>query len=396
MTQEQQDLVKKLTNWWKHRVNQIFVYSGSAGTGKTTIIEYFAEEMGLRKNDFICCALSGKAVSVLALHGLNAKTIHSLIYKVIYAPVYGEDGKPELNPNGDQKYRYQFVKRDKLESDYKLIVVDELSMVSDDLMEDIMSFNIPIIGMGDLNQLPPVFGSSSYMLHPNFILTKIMRQAENDPIVWLARRVLDGYPLQEGTFGQSEVRRTIDLDKRLYTDYDITICATNYTRDVFNHAIRRNIFHIRNDTPVIGDRVICRQNDWDRSSGGLYLTNGTTGTIMDIDEEHTDHIRYTIDFSPDYDPDDPFIGIELDRKYFDAPIGEKKLFGITKYLKFEYAYMITTHLSQGSQYPTVLFVDENFGSLDMHKKLRYTAITRAMKKITIILSPYFMHEWMYN
>ena len=80
LTGEQKTLVTKLKRWYKEQAKQIYIYSGRAGTGKTTVVKYFIEEMGLELRDVVCCALSGKAVTVLASHGLQAKTIHSLIY----------------------------------------------------------------------------------------------------------------------------------------------------------------------------------------------------------------------------------------------------------------------------------------------------------------------------
>lgn len=396
LTNEQVQLGIELKQWWNHRANQIYVYSGKAGTGKTTVVKYFLQEIGLKNDDIICCALSGKAVTVLSSHGLPAKTIHSLIYVPMMVDVLNEDGTPAVKPNGEVKKKLQFVKKHVLDKPYKLIIVDELSMVNDDLMADLMSFDVPIIGMGDLNQLPPIFGISSYMLRPNFFLTKIMRQAENDPIVYLANNVLEHKPFIEGHYGKSEVRRSIPLDERLWLDYDIALCAKNSTRDLFNRGIRKDILGIASDEPVPGDRIICRQNDWSRSIQGMYLTNGTTGSIYDIDEERTTKNKLILDFIPDFNVDEAFLNVEADHKYMNSTWMERKEAGLTQYLKFEYAYMITTHLSQGSQYPSVLYLDEQFSwDRDTQCKLRYTAITRAMTRISIVLSTAFLNPWKY-
>lgn len=393
-TTEQQLLIKELKNWWNLKQRQIYVYSGKAGTGKTTIVKYFIQEIGLENRDVICCALAGKAVTVLASHGLEAKTIHSLIYYPALVDALDEDGNQIVKANGEVKKKLIFAKKERLDYDYKLIVVDELSMVNDELMNDLLSFGIPIIGMGDLNQLPPIFGISSYMIHPNFVLTKIMRQAEGDPIVFLANRVLDHLPLYEGNYGRSNVIRTIDLGRNLLTDYDITLCARNSTRDIFNDGVRYDLLGRRSRMPVIGDRVICRQNNWDRVLNGIYLTNGTTGTVVDIDEEHCTKSKIYIDFSPDYDPESAFNDVDIDRNYILSSYPERKEAGLTQSTKFEYAYMITTHLSQGSQYSSCLFIDEPFGGdRDTKQKLRYTAITRAINRIDIVLSPAFLNPW---
>jgi exodeoxyribonuclease-5 len=80
----------------------------------------------------------------------------------------------------------RFILKDKLDDDIKLIIIDEAAMVNDKMREELLSFGIPVIFLGDHNQLPPVIGKSSMLDKPDFILTKIMRQAENDPIVYLS------------------------------------------------------------------------------------------------------------------------------------------------------------------------------------------------------------------
>ena len=394
LTTEQRELQRELKHWWSSNQRQIFVYSGRAGTGKTTMVKIFIKEIGLEMKDVVCCALAGKAVTVLASHGLQAKTIHSLIYRPTLVDVLDENGEKALKENGETKKKLTFVKKETLDYPYKLIVVDELSMVNDEMMGDLLSFNIPVIGMGDLNQLPPIFGISSYMIHPNFVLTRIMRQAEGDPIIWLANRVLDHMPIAEGSYGRSNVVRKVDLGRNLLTDYDITLCARNITRDIFNDGIRKIILAKKSKMPTFGDRVICRQNAWDRCLDGVYLTNGTTGTIVDIDEEHCTKNKLVIDFAPDYNPQMAFQGIEIEKSYIINDYTYRKDAGLTTNLKFEYSYMITTHLSQGSQYNSCLFVDEPFGGdRETRQKLRYTAITRAISRIDIVTSSAFLYPW---
>jgi exodeoxyribonuclease-5 len=396
LTSEQRELQKELKHWWDEKQRQIFVYSGRAGTGKTTMVKLFIEEMGLELKDVVCCALAGKAVTVLASHGLQAKTIHSLIYRPTLTDVLDENGEKVLKENGEPKKKLSFVKKENLDYDYKLIVIDELSMVNDEMMQDVLSFGVPVIGMGDLNQLPPIFGISSYMIHPNFVLTKIMRQAEGDPIVYLANRILDHLPISEGAYGRSNVLRKVELGRNLLTDYNITLCARNMTRDIFNDGVRYVLLKRKDRTPKFGDRVICRQNAWDRCLDGIYLTNGTTGTIVDIDEEHCTKNKLVVDFAPDYNPEMAFQGIEIDKSFIMGDYIYRKESGLTTNLKFEYSYMITTHLSQGSQYNSCLFIDEQFGGdRETRQKLRYTAITRAIKRIDIVTSSAFLSPWAY-
>ena len=116
--------------------------------------------------------------------------------------------------------------------------------------------------MGDMNQLPPVFGESTILTNPDHILTQIMRQKENDPIVYLSQMVLHGMPLFEGKYGLSEVVREIEADERLIKDYDQILCNTNKLRVDLNNHIRENILGRPANKPVIGDKLVCCQNNW--------------------------------------------------------------------------------------------------------------------------------------
>ena len=53
------------------------------------------------------------------------------------------------------------------------------------------------------------------------------------------------------------------------------------------------------------------------------------------------------------------------------------------YDTFEFAYAITVHLSQGSQYDNVFYFKERMGFSDFSRKLDYTAITRAKHGLII-------------
>ena len=68
-----------ILEWFKNKNKQVFVLSGYAGTGKTTLINYIINELNL--GDKIAFATpTGKAASVLIQKGSLASTIHHLIY----------------------------------------------------------------------------------------------------------------------------------------------------------------------------------------------------------------------------------------------------------------------------------------------------------------------------
>lgn len=385
LTEEQTNLVKKLTDWYKHSSRQWFSYSGAAGTGKTTVIRAFIEELGLQR--YIACAFVGKAVTVLSRQGLPASTIHSLIYHVSWIPVMDEKGEPVLNKDGNPKMKVVFSLKNELPGDLQLIIVDEATMVNDDLAKDILSFGIKTVFIGDNNQLPPVFGVSSVMLNPDFWLTKIMRQAENNPIIYLSQRVLKNLPLQYGIYGKSRVIPSVTLDET-YTRYDAIIAGKNKVRDDINEYIRYNIKGVTSRLPVIGDKLICRQNDWDRSiEGNIYLTTGMTGIVTDIHRSLGGNKFMSIDFLPEIS-DEEFFNLQLDTQYIRMNYEDRRNYGFSRYEKFEYGYCVTCHACQGSQFDNVLFINQWFHDADLTKKIQYTAITRAIESIDIASSVY--------
>ena len=380
LTSEQQDLVSRLCEWYRNSDQQTFSYTGAAGTGKTTVIRAFIEELHIKK--YVACAFVGKAVTVLSRQGLPASTIHSLIYNVGWIPVKDDDGNPVLKEDGTPKMKVEFALKSHINGHPQLIIVDEATMVNDDLAEDILSFGIKTVFIGDCNQLHPVFGISSVMLYPNFRLTKIMRQAEGNPIVYLSQRVLKRQPLIPGNYGQSRVLQSLQLHDN-FREYDTIIAARNSERDRINNHIRHNVLKIRSPYPVMGDRLICRQNDWSRSlEGDLYLTTGMTGTVLSVDRSLGGSRFMSIDFKPDISRDE-FYNLPLDMNYIKLDYEDRKLYGFSHYEKFEYGYAVTCHACQGSQYDRVLYLCQWFHDADLTTKVNYTAITRAVECIDI-------------
>jgi len=386
LTQGQAELLDRISRWFRDNIRgttsayrhpQWFAYSGAAGCGKTTVIKELIRTLGLR-DSYIGCAFTGKAVLNMLKQGLDAKTIHSLIYNVVT--------KYKLDPFSNKKsVGFEFELKKKLDRDYDLIIVDEAPMVNDEMCKEILSFGIPTIFVGDMNQLPPVFGRSSIMENPDFILTQIMRQSADNPIVRLSQMVLKDIPLIEGKYGESEVVREFVLDKRLITHYDQILCFTNQLRYEINNFCRGKILGYDSPIPRLNDKVICRQNNWELEKDGFYLTNGTSGFIVDIDRSELGRGYYLMDFHPDYFPEGVnFEKLKVDARYMKMLPEDQRNVMRTQHEKFEYAYAITAHLSQGSEYNRVLFIDSFFNTPELTKKARYTAITRAVEKITIV------------
>lgn len=373
--------------------SQIFEISGPAGSGKTTMILYFIERMGLDINeDVLFVAFMGKAANQMALNGLPAKTIHSAIYKYEKEYIRDQDGHIVMDKNGKAKTHKVMVKKERLDKKYKLIVLDEGSMVNDQLGQDLESYGIPMVVLGDLNQLPPVFGKPRYLNHPDVVLTKVMRQAEGDPIIWLSQQVLAGNDLRVGVYGKSSVMDRRDIQPYHFQKSSIVICCTNRLRYNVNNYFRESVKKIaRLDYPHLGEKVVCRKNNWSKCiQNNYYLTNGTTGFVTDIDRSSYNGKTMKIDIRPDFS-NEVFRNVTFDYHHLYAlPGQEEELTKENMYLKFvdkiEYAYSLTVHTTQGSQYPKVLFLAENMmRTKEDQKKLLYTGITRAQTELVVAI-----------
>ena len=383
LTPGQEELRYKLKKWYmagNTRSKPWFSYSGAAGTGKTTIIKVLVEDLGLKPFEYTCAAYTGKAALQLLRNELPGQTIHSLIYNVWTEPTKVKD---EFG-NSKMVFKLKTSLRESLDPRLKLIFIDEATMVNDMMRDELLSFKIPIVFIGDMNQLPPVFGISSVMLNPDHVLTQIMRQREGDPIVQLSQMVLNDIPLRYGVYGKSRILDRIDVDYNLINDYDQILCVKNQTRADINDHIRYQVFHRASREPVIGDKIVCRQNNREIQYHGIFLTNGLIGFIRNLDRSKVHKGYYIIDFQPDF-LETCFENVKLDRKYILLDWADQKNFGMCKNEKFEYGYVITVHISQGSQFSRVLFLDERAFDFDTQKKLRYTAITRAVDSVDIVI-----------
>lgn len=376
-----------IENWWTKSNDQLYEISGGAGTGKTTLIRYAIERLGLDiQKDVAFIAFMGKASAQMARNGLPAQTIHSLIYNYVKEFEKDEYGNIVTNSKGRPKITLVPKLKNKLDKKVKLLVIDEAPMVNEQIGKDILSFGIPTIALGDLNQLPPVFGKTFFLSEPDVILTEIMRQAEGSPIVWLAQRILNNKPIDIGVYGNSAVISKKDINDFIFKKSDIVLTSSNKLRYSINNLYREKIHGYKKlDRLHINEKIICRRNNWNRCiNDNIFLTNGMSGYVDFIDTDSYNGKTIKIDFKPDF----------LSKSYKNLNIDYHRLFDTEKYVEnnkfnndrdlFEFGYSITVHLSQGSQYKNVLFLDERGGFDDeTYKKLRYTAITRAMDKIVI-------------
>lgn len=123
--------------------------------------------LGLTNNDVVFATLTSKASLVLRLKGNPSNTIHKTFYSVY------KSGKT---------FRFNLKRR--INDNIRLIVIDEVSMVNINMLNDILSFGVPVIALGDCGQLSPIFGGNIFDIRkPDVFLTMVMRQSDESGIL---------------------------------------------------------------------------------------------------------------------------------------------------------------------------------------------------------------------
>ena len=377
--ENQEMIIKKGVDHIKHNKKQVYQYGGKAGTGKTFVLKEILRRSKIPMARVAPMAYMGQAASVLRSRGLfNAKTIHSWKYELIEEDVLDSNGNPviDLTFNKPMK-KMSFVPRDL--SDIDLMIIDEGYTVPFHMKKDIEKEGIPIIVCGDKNQLPPVMDKPAYLVDDDIdYLTEIHRQDSGSSIAYIADRILNDLPIHCGLYGNVLVIERKDLTDDMILRSNILLCGTNKTRDYYNNYIRHHILKINSDLPTIGERMICRKNNWMREVDGISLTNGLTGIVTTPPSIDTFNGElFFMDFQP-FLVNSSFVNLGCDYKYYKANHENRQMIKSSPYSvgeKFEFAYASTVHLSQGSQYPCGIYIQE-FLRRDVQKALDYTAVTR--------------------
>lgn len=347
--------------------------AGYAGTGKTSIAPYIVAEMRAHRPLFV--APTNKAAKVLSGKlGQEAISIHKAVY---FPPSENDTGELgwRINPNGRA-------------AGADLIICDEASMVGTRLGEDLASFGVPIIAIGDPGQLPPVNDQPYFCVgKPDFVLTRIHRQAEGNPIIALSRDIREGKRLSVGSMnGSVQIARPGAVDMNLDKLPQI-ITGTHRRRWSITHTIRDLKGLANSWLPYTGEPLICRKN-----SMAHNLINGQEATAGDFSVAAEDA---QLDAGVTTDEGEsvtckawrgPFkehdSGAPVRPKMYDPDWQAQRGHGVEV---FDFGYAITCHVSQGSQWDDVLVYDESRVFRDDAKKWLYTACTRAAERLTVIL-----------
>jgi exodeoxyribonuclease-5 len=362
------------------------VISGYAGAGKSTLVKFIVQNLpGIDpEEDVVYACYTGKAAQVLLKKGnKNVLTLHKLLYESVPKP----DGT--------------FFRIPKATIDYKVVIVDEVSMAPKKLMELLFSHNVFIIALGDPFQLPPVDKNQDNGLlnTPDVFLDEIMRQALDSEIIRLSMQVRNKESFDYSVGSDVIVMPKKDLNTGVLKWADQILVGTNATRVAINNQMRDLMG--RGNKPENGDKVICLRNYWDYQADNYDpLVNGTIGYINDVYETYNrvpgwagNDIIKVLKANFTSDSNANFGSLQMDEKQIltgERCLDYRKIYKLTSNRKtahlvpmeFTYGYAITYWKAQGSEWDNVVVLEESFPyDAETHARAMYTAITRASNKL---------------
>jgi len=421
LTDEQAQAVKDIFELFKEKT--YVTLSGSAGTGKTTTA--FEVYKLAKKKGYNCflTAPTNKAAKVLSEKtSAKAITIHKMLKLVL------EDFEDTQLLNQADTVTFD-------PDEEVFIIVDEASMLSEELMEiihEMVDSNsyVKILFIGDPYQLNPINEQESYAFSYHGIeLKTVLRQQAENPIIQLAQELRnlqinpDGKTLPN--FHQyADNEKIIIVDK--YANFKSSYIA-DYQRELSTHMVvwrNSTVYELNNsireelygddaeDPYIVGEEMMLYAplTEIDRRSGKriVLLENSALATIKTISNsiETICGIKfpyYSIQLKNEDQPNGVFINMPVFQGEVDqylsrtvkkakaltgrmrAGVFSEEFFPVKNFFgSMRHAHAITSHKSQGSTYDSV-YVNVQDISLNPNyiEKLRsmYVAITRTSDKV---------------
>jgi len=422
--------------------------TGAAGVGKSyltgKIVQAVAREHqgGYRFNGISITAPTHKALKVIKtmLENLNIKADYRTIQSFL--------GIKPINDYATGEESYKIDRNKKNLPVASLLIVDESSMVSDDLFIFIKEAFLrgrvnTVLFIGDKNQLLPVKSSSNpvFELKKQFALTEIVRQAKDSNVIRIATLFRDRIISQEFIpfyeLLQSRIaNQTEDVEffsskenfiqdfyknKEWESEDKIITGFSNKKVEAFNKIVRDYHWNERGvqEPPLFfpNDKIRFK-SPYERqrlqttsASNGSMFANGEEFTIKTAKKVNHPSLKiiYWVcevygrreqDFIQVIDPQsqndfnallDSYIHYAKTSNYEDSKLYWKMYFDTkSDFADVQYIYASTIHKLQGSTYDTVYIdlssvANNEMISNDSKYRLAYVAITRARKNTKILL-----------
>lgn len=385
LSEDKKLVLKQILHWLEFKTDQqqYLTIGGYAGTGKTTLIAVLRRLLYKKtpKLKVAFAAFTGKATQVLQNYLTefdllyqqdSISTIHSLIYSVV---------------ENEQQQVVAWRKKDRLKAD--LIIIDEASMIDQEIWQDLLSYQIPIIAVGDHGQLPPIHGYFNLMKKPTLRLESIHRQELNNPIIDVSILARTTGHIPVAKYGKKvkkllksdpETAEQVENYLQMADEETLIVCGYNNTRLRLNQYLR-TLKGFELEEPQAGDRVICLRNNHQKQ-----IYNGMLGTLERIRRIDKNFFEIIVDFD---EPNHLYEGLVVAKQFNNSKTisyssQDRQL--LKKADLFDFAYALTVHKAQGSQAKRVIVFEERFKQMtdEDWRRWLYTAVTRAEEELIII------------
>ena len=374
----------------------------------------------------------------------NVTTVHNLLE---FAPEFFYDADKEK-----ESMRFVPKRNSSNPLTVRTVAFEESSMIDLTLWEkvyDAMLRGTQCIFIGDINQLPPVFGPSilNYALVqlPIVELNTVYRQAFNSLVLKNAHNILEGKELETGPdfkileggttqLGQVSLRMSLiaTLEKWFSSgeyrpDEDIVLSPFNKgdlgTDSLNNHIamfLNKNEVYeiyagIRKLYLAVGDKIMYQKQVGVVTN--IRINGGYIGRQPKPHSIHLDRFGFMrhnggVDMLSDEDDDDGLIHANVDLEEMSSKDMEElshqsshvvdilltdtgealslRRTGDLSASSFSLAYALTVHKSQGCEWRKVIMVFHKDHSILLFNELLYTAVTRAAKEVVIVAKKYLL------
>lgn len=345
---------------------------GLAGTGKTTTAAEVVRRLASLGTRVSVVAPTGLAARVLQRKDIAATTIHAAHYRLI------DTGDAEGGP--------VFVPRESVAGNPDVVVCDEASMVTREHLDDLLARVPRVLLVGDPGQLPPVSGQPVLADAEGFDLTEVHRQALDSGIVRFAHAIRSGASIRDALrAGAPDVvaGRPRGLPGALLVSRNDHRCRLNVGIRAQVHAGLAERGLVLPAWPIAGDRIVCLSNHR-RASGESAWCNGTVGEVVSSTTPERSALvsaDSVVGFVALCDDGVTRLAGAWIRQLTSPEVLFATDYDPRKSCRFAWGWALTCHKAQGSEWDEVAVMGDGFGTPDEIRSWRYTAATRAAKKL---------------